>query len=257
MAQSKKRTASRPTLSPTLVSTQKKNLYPLKDQFRCLFCGGKNCPHEDYTKHKNPAIHGLHSDLLDDCIYASQRPSNFLIKKYELIKTFKDKNIGLIINLQRPGEHPYCGPNKLDLMTGYSYNPSLFSSEGIRVKLSGWKDMDVPDSLYFMLDIIKDMAHTIHVDKKRVFVHCHAGYGRTGVVLACYKIFNDNLTAEEAVKRLRMVRSKCIEQKSQMSYCRKFYQCKNIYLLFTSHDQVKGNFSIRKNRHKCIFKTPM
>ena len=85
--------------------------------------------------------------------------------------------------------------------------------------------MDVPDSLYFMLEIIKDMAYMIKTEKKKVLVHCHAGYGRTGVVIACYKIFSDNMTAEEAVKKLRMARPKCIEAKSQMSYCRKFYQC--------------------------------
>ena len=214
--------------TPSTPSNQnkKKNLYPLKDQFRCLFCGGKNCPHEDYRKHKNPAIKGLNSDLIDGIIFASQRPSNLLINKYDIINSFKEKNISLIINLQRPGEHPYCGPNELDPFSGFAYNPSFFSSEGIKVKLSGWKDMDVPDSLYFMLDIIKEMTYTITQEKKRVLVHCHAGYGRTGVVLACYKIYNENIPADEAVRRIRVARPKCIEQKSQMKYCIKFYQCK-------------------------------
>ena len=72
----------------------------------------------------------------------------------------------MIINLQRPGEHPYCGRNALDPLSGYSYSPSLFSSEGIIVKLAGWKDMDVPDSLYFMLDIIKDIYKKIKIEKK-------------------------------------------------------------------------------------------
>jgi protein tyrosine phosphatase domain-containing protein 1 len=86
--------------------------------------------------------------------------------------------------------------------------------------------MDVPDSLYFMLDIIKEMTYTIVQEKKRVLVHCHAGYGRTGIVLACYKVYNDNVTADEAVRHIRQTRPKCIEQKSQMKYCIKFYQCK-------------------------------
>ena len=128
--------------------------------------------------------------------------------------------------MQRPGEHPYCGPNKLDPFSGFSYNPSFFTSEGIKVKLCGWKDMDVPDSLYFMLDIIKDMVYTVTVEKKRVLVHCHAGYGRTGVVIACYKIFKDGISAEESVRQIRLVRPKCIEQKSQLSHCKKFAKCK-------------------------------
>jgi protein tyrosine phosphatase domain-containing protein 1 len=76
-----------------------------------------------------------------------------------------------------------------------------------------------------MLDIIKEMTHTIKHDKKKVFVHCHAGYGRTGIVLACYKVYNDNMTVDEAVRSIRASRPKCIEQKSQMKYCIKFYQC--------------------------------
>ena len=153
------------------------SLYDLKDTFRCLFCGGTKCPCEDYRKNPKNSIEGLNCDIINNEIYASQRPSNTLIEKYNLIKRFHKNNIGLIVNLQRPGEHPYCGPNALDPLSGYSYSPSIFSSEGIKVKLSGWKDMDVPDSLYFMLDIIKEIYDMIKVKKKKVLVHCHVGNG--------------------------------------------------------------------------------
>ena len=145
----------------------KHSLYELKDTFRCLFCGGIKCPCEDYTKNPKYAIEGLNCDLINNEIYASQRPSNSLIEKFNLVKIFQQNNIGLIVNLQRPGEHPYCGPNALDPLSGYSYSPSVFTSEGIKVKLSGWKDMDVPDSLYFMLDIIKEIYDMIKIKKKK------------------------------------------------------------------------------------------
>ena len=206
------------------ITNGKKSLYSLKDKFRCLFCGGKNCPNEDYTRNKNTAIKGINCDLIDDTIYASQRPSNILIKKFDLIHTFKQNNIGMIVNLQRPGEHPYCGPNTLDILSGYSYTPSLFSTEGINVKLCGWKDMDVPDSLYFMLDIVKEMIYEVKHEKKRVLVHCHAGKGRTGVVIACYLMFKYHIKADEAVNKVREKRHKCIESKSQMEYCKRFFQ---------------------------------
>ena len=198
------------------------SLYDLKDTFRCLFCGGTKCPCEDYRKNPKNAIEGLNCDIINNEIYASQRPSNTLIEKYNLIKRFHKNNIGLIVNLQRPGEHPYCGPNALDPLSGYSYSPSIFSSEGIKVKLSGWKDMDVPDSLYFMLDIIKEIYDMIKIKKKKVLVHCHAGNGRTGIVIACYLMYTYNYNAEEAVFKLREIRKKCIEKNSQMNYCFKF-----------------------------------
>ena len=198
------------------------SLYDLKDTFRCLFCGGIKCPCEDYTKNPKNAIEGLNCDIINNEIYASQRPSNVLIEKYNLVKKFIQNNIGLIVNLQRPGEHPYCGPNALDRLSGYSYSPSIFSSEGIKVKLSGWKDMDVPDSLYFMLDIIKEIYEMIKIKKKKVLVHCHAGNGRTGIVIACYLMYTYNYDAEYAVKVLRSFRKKCIEKNAQMKYCIKF-----------------------------------
>ena len=201
-----------------------KSLYELKDTFRCLFCGGTKCPCEDYKKNPKSAIEGLNCDIIKNEIYASQRPSNVLIEKYNLVKKFIQNNIGLIVNLQRPGEHPYCGPNALDPLSGFSYSPSIFTSEGIKVKLSGWKDMDVPDSLYFMLDIIKEIYQMIKIKKKKVLVHCHAGNGRTGIVVACYLIYTYNYDAEEAVKILRSFRKKCIEKNAQMKYCIKFKQ---------------------------------
>ena len=82
------------------------------------------------------------------------------------MKKFDENNIGLIVNLRRPGDHSYFGPNALDPVSVYTYSPSIFSSEGIKVKFSGWKDMVIPDSLYFMSDIIKEIHYIIKIQKK-------------------------------------------------------------------------------------------
>ena len=240
-------------LSPELKPRQskikeKKSLYELKDTFRCLFCGGTKCPCEDYTTNPKTPIKGLNCDIIDNEIYASQRPSNTLIEEFNLIKKFHQCKIGMIVNLQRPGEHPYCGKNALDPLSGYSYSPSLFTSEGIVVKLAGWKDMDIPDSLYFMLDIIKDIYKKIKIEKKRVLVHCHAGNGRTGVVIACYLIYKSNYQAEEAVGYLRKIRKKCVEKSSQMKYCVKFRKFLNtLRKIFTSEKNDVDYFI----KHQC------
>ena len=202
-----------------------KPLYTLKDTFMCLFCGGKKCKHENYKNHPNPAINGLNCDQIDENIFASQRPSNILIEQFDLITQFKKKKIGMIVNVQRPGEHPYCGPNGgLDIPSGYTYSPSLFTSEGIKVKLCGWKDMNVPDSFSSMLEIVKDMAEVIIKKHKKVLVHCNAGYGRTGITIASYKMYSEHITAEQAVKEIRAIRSKCVQSSGQMKYCQLFYK---------------------------------
>ena len=215
-------------------------LFSLKETFICTFCGGKSCKHEDFKKHKNPAIYGLNSDKIDDNIYASQRPANSLIKEYNLISKFKELNIGFIVNLQLPGEHPYCGPiDKLD-ESGFSYSPSLFESEGIHVGLYGWKDMNIPNSLNHMLEIVKSMYYYIHYLKKKVLVHCHAGYGRTGIVIACFKIFDESISAEVAKKEIRKIRPKCIQNKDQLLYCINFQE----YI-----KRLKANFFLKEKRN--------
>jgi len=144
-----------------------------KGRLLCFFCGGEACKHENYLKNTNDnnAIIGLHSDFITDDIIASQRPSTVLINKYNLVKVFKEKKIGLIVNVQREGEHPYCGPNKKLEDSGFSYNPSQFAVEDIKVKLSGWKDMSVPETVTFILDVVKEMCVTIKEDNQKVLIN--------------------------------------------------------------------------------------
>ena len=203
------------------------NIYGLKDKLRCYFCGGLNCKHENYLNNieNNNAIIGLNSNFITDDVIASQRPSEELINKFNLIKKFKDKNIGLIINLQREGEHPFCGPNAYRLTSsGFAYNPSVFTGNDILCRLYGWKDMSIPTTLSFMMEIVKEMTVMVREEKKKVLVHCHAGYGRTGVVIACYMIYNNvNKEVDDIIKSVKKQREKCIETKMQKKFCIKFH----------------------------------
>ena len=202
-----------------------KFLHPLKDKFACLFCGGKACKHEDYhyNLNNNNAIRGLHSNFITENVIASQRPSEVLIKDYTLLTQFKNLNIGLIINLQREGEHPYCGPNAKHLtQAGFAYNPSVFTGNDIQCKISGWKDMDVPTSMNFMLEIVKEMSEFIENFNSKILVHCHAGYGRTGVVIVCYLLYNTKKDTDTIIKEVRNKRKKCVETKKQVKYCKRF-----------------------------------
>jgi hypothetical protein len=154
--------------------SQKKEMekkhWDFKDKFTCFFCWGEKCKHEIHTNNKNKnAIEGLHSDFITEDIIASQRPSKTLIEKYNLLQRFKDMNIGLIVNLQREGEHPSCGPNKLQ-ESGYSYDPHIFAADDIKCRLSGWKDMSVPESVNFMLEIVKDMSMTIREERRKAII---------------------------------------------------------------------------------------
>ena len=80
------RVVERNTLAPSSL----RPLFEFKDKFRCLFCGGANCKHENWKNNPNTPIIGLHCDQITENLYASQRPSTMLIHQYNLIKKFKE-----------------------------------------------------------------------------------------------------------------------------------------------------------------------
>ena len=74
-------------------------------------------------------------------------------------------------------------------------------------------DMGVPE----FDDLIKtvDFIHQRITNNEPVMVHCLAGLGRTGTILACYLINYQNLSADESIKKVRESRPGSIQSFSQ------------------------------------------
>ena len=128
----------------------------------------------------------------------------------------------MIVNLQVEGEHAFCGPHGKLERNGFSYNFFDFESQGILVKLAGWRDMSVPDSFNMLLDVVKSMHQLIEQTEQKVYVHCHAGYGRTGTVIASYLVFAKKVSAAEAIEIVRGKRPKSIQNKDQAKFVDQF-----------------------------------
>ena len=64
----------------------------------------------------------------------------------------------------------------------------------------GWMDYGVP-TLESVLDMVKVVDFAVKEGK--VAIHCHAGLGRTGVLIACYLIYSKRMGGDEAITAVR------------------------------------------------------
>lgn len=191
-----------------------------RNKFRCLFCGGASCKHENYLNHENPAIHGLNSDWITENVLATQRLSSRIIKEHNIISQFKSYNITSVFNLQIPGEHPYCGDG-LQQNFAFTYTPEELYEANIYFYNMGWPDMHTP-GINKMADLVQLMSLPIDRGEK-IAVHCHAGYGRTGLAIACFLLYSTELNATQVIDLVRSKRPKCIQTSKQQAFVHEFY----------------------------------
>ena len=194
-----------------------------RNKFRCVFCGGRSCKHEDWTQHPSPALRGLNSDWITDSILATQRLSSRLLKEFSILDQFKATNLTSVFNLQLPGEHPYCGDG-LQENKAFTYTPEELYEAGIYFYNMGWPDMHTP-GINNMINLVQMMSLPIDRGEK-IAVHCHAGYGRTGLAIACFLLYSSDLDATQAIALVRARRPPCIQTAKQQSFVFEFYQCK-------------------------------
>ncbi|XP_067915761.1 protein tyrosine phosphatase domain-containing protein 1 [Heterodontus francisci] len=201
-----------------------------------LMCGGKECHYEgpDGWTLQQQAIRGVFSAWVTDNILAMARPSTQLIKKFNIIEQFKGLNIKSVINLQVPGEHGYCG-DPLELKSGFSYLPEIFMENDIYFFNFGMADFGV-SSLVRVLDAVK--VTSFAVQEGKVAVHCHAGLGRTGVLIACYLVYATRISPCEAVHFVRIKRPCSIQTRTQINLVFDFAQ------FVDSHRTVFTNVSL-------------
>ncbi|KAG5190341.1 hypothetical protein JKP88DRAFT_299012 [Tribonema minus] len=122
--------------------------------------------------------------------------------KYGLMDKFKAAGITVVLNLTEPGEHPHCGDG-LEASSGFPYLPETLMAAGIQFVNFAWEDMTTPP-LALLANIVRVLVSHVGLGGKAA-VHCHAGYGRTGLVIASSLVYSQNLTADEAVAIVRSI----------------------------------------------------
>ncbi|KAG8524024.1 Protein tyrosine phosphatase domain-containing protein 1 [Galemys pyrenaicus] len=217
----RKRNSERPAPKYTKVGERLRHVIP--GHMACsMACGGRACKYENPARwsEQEQAIKGVYSSWVTDNILAMARPSTELLEKYCIIEQFQSFGIKTVINLQRPGEHASCG-NPLEQESGFTYLPEAFMEAGIYFYNFGWKDYGVA-SLTTILDMVKVM--TFALQEGKVAIHCHAGLGRTGVLIACYLVFATRMTADQAIVFVRTKRPNSIQTRGQLLCIREFTQ---------------------------------
>ncbi|KAL0811854.1 hypothetical protein ABMA28_009280 [Loxostege sticticalis] len=181
-----------------------------------LFCGGARCQYEQ-PQPRNAAVQGLYSDWITDDILAMARPSTASIAARNIIQQFHSWGIRTVINLQTPGEHASCGPPLTK--SGFTYDPNVFMSNDIYYYNFAWPDYGEA-TLSGLLDMAKVLSFAIQ--EGRVAIHCHAGLGRTGVLIACYLVYSLRVRANDAIRLVRKKRPRSVQTSGQILCVQQF-----------------------------------
>uniref|UniRef100_A0A8R1HQS2 TYR_PHOSPHATASE_2 domain-containing protein n=1 Tax=Caenorhabditis japonica TaxID=281687 RepID=A0A8R1HQS2_CAEJA len=206
-----------------------------------LYCSGSKCRFcvVDSEQNDSQAIPGLYSTWITDDILAMSRLQEDHFTKIDIVEKFRENQIKSVVNLQESGEHSFCGNGNLP--SGFSYDPESLMKGGtttgryennttIKENNTNFANsvfhynFPLPDfqacSLNRLLDIVKVVDFAL--SNGRIAVHCHAGHGRTGMVIAAWMMYALGLSPSQAVEAVRSRRAKAVQSKEQVETLHKF-----------------------------------
>ena len=76
------------------------------------------------------------------------------------------------------------------------------------LRLLNGRSIQLVIGMSYVLDIVKSIAFTVIIEHKKAYIHCHNGNSRSGIIVACYFMYNKNITAKEAVDLAKHYRQK-------------------------------------------------
>uniref|UniRef100_A0A914IDW8 Uncharacterized protein n=1 Tax=Globodera rostochiensis TaxID=31243 RepID=A0A914IDW8_GLORO len=215
--QKKKNVTARPSYS----SLRTNIIRMTPESMKCkLYCKGTKCIYcnpENWTECQQ-AIKGLYSNWITDEILAMARPTSRTFEEFGLIKQLKRLGIRTILNLQCAKEHDFCGP-PLIAHTGFTYDPEIIMGEKVY-----YFNFAIPDfgtaSSKSILDICKVIWFSLTYG--RTAVHCHAGLGRTGTLIACFFVWSKGMSSSNAIEVVRRARPNSIQSIDQINVVEEF-----------------------------------
>ena len=123
------------------------------------------------------------------------------------LRDLKDKGIRHLVSLTGLKDEAVFIKHCFDLGLEHTYYPI--------------PDFDTPAYNQGFRDFIEKILGLVKA-KEPVCLHCHAGNGRTGLILCCVIGAHEGLKAEEAVKRVKSIRPYSVENSQQYYFVEKF-----------------------------------
>eukprot|EP00698_Gefionella_okellyi_P022565 TRINITY_DN749_c0_g1_i1.p1 TRINITY_DN749_c0_g1~~TRINITY_DN749_c0_g1_i1.p1 ORF type:complete len:398 (+),score=42.51 TRINITY_DN749_c0_g1_i1:439-1632(+) len=104
-------------------------------------------------------------------------------------------------------------------------------------------------TIQLMMNIVQVVAFTIETGG-RVAVHCHAGLGRTGLVIACYLVYGRGYLPGAAIADVRTHRPGSIQTRRQEAFISHFHlHITRLRRVFATPSQAFGiGFALQKQR---------
>ncbi|MGE3670806.1 MAG: dual specificity protein phosphatase family protein [Polyangiaceae bacterium] len=112
-----------------------------------------------------------------------------------------------------------AGVSMLLTLTKESFTPAELSPFGLEARHFPIEDMGIP-TVSNTIRLCRTIEKALERGD-RVAVHCHAGLGRTGTMLAAFLIYRGE-TAEAAITRVREVRPSYIQSQAQLDFLKRF-----------------------------------
>lgn len=165
--------------------------------------------------------------------YSYQVSRNVFAGEHPLFDIYKSSIKGNIPTLLRFGITVF-----LDLTQSYEVSEyaSFLPSNVQRISFP-IRNCDIPSSVESVIGLFRKLEQLMHEQPQaKLYIHCHGGVGRTGIIVACYYIYFEHLSFEEALDKMRRQyaqspRSKFMnapETKRQIEFVRRFAEYNGI-----------------------------
>ncbi len=99
-------------------------------------------------------------------------------------------------------------------------NPAMLKKYGFESLHLPIRDFAAPT--HSQINLFVDFCERQADENKAVMVHCRAGIGRTGVMLACYLV-HKGVSANNAIKQVRLIRPGALETVTQENAVYEFH----------------------------------